>query len=124
LCCTLAAWLIVKLVFVHVVIPAREHGREPRKKGEQIAAAVPDGKVLYLFRLKDEGIMFYYARAVRRLAGPERLPSSTEPAYCILDEAEWRAAQAEGLSEKLLALSDEQGAPIFLVRQPPTLRGP
>jgi 4-amino-4-deoxy-L-arabinose transferase-like glycosyltransferase len=116
---TLVAWLIVKLVFVHVVVPGREHGRDPRKKGEQIAAAVPDGKVLYLFRLKDEGIMFYYARAVRRLTGPERLPSSREPAYCILDEAEWRAAQAEGLSEKLLALTDEQGAPVFLVRRPP-----
>jgi 4-amino-4-deoxy-L-arabinose transferase-like glycosyltransferase len=116
---TLAAWLIVKLVFVHVVIPGREHGREPRKKGEQIAAAVPEGKVLYLFRLKDEGIMFYYSRVVRRLTGPEVLPSSTEPAYCILDEAEWRAAQAEGMSEKLLALSDEQGAPIFLIRRPP-----
>jgi 4-amino-4-deoxy-L-arabinose transferase-like glycosyltransferase len=117
--CTLAAWLIVKLVFVHVVIPGRERGREPRKKGEQIAAAVPDGKLLYLFRLKDEGIMFYYGRPVRRLTGSERLPSSTQPAYCILDEAEWRAAQAEGLSENLLALADEQGAPIFLVRRPP-----
>ena len=38
----------------------------PKEKGEQLAAWVPDGNTLYLFQVKDEGIMFYYRRPVRR----------------------------------------------------------
>ena len=108
------AWLVVKLVFVHGVVPARDRKREPRHKASLVAARVPPGEVLYLFRLKDEGIMFYYGRTVRRLHRPEQLPSSPRPAYCILDEVEWR--QMTQPMEVLLHLQDEQGAPIVLVR--------
>ncbi len=108
------AWLIVKLAFVYVVVPARDHKREPRHKASLVAARVPPGEVLYLFRLKDEGIMFYYGRTVRRLLRPEQLPSSPRPAYCILDESEYE--QMTQPMEVLLHLQDEQGAPIVLVR--------
>ena len=110
----LAIWLVVKVCFVHVVVPERERGREPRQKGEQIAALVPPDRTLYLFRLKDEGIMFYYGRPAQRLSSPAQLPSSHRPEYCIFDEAEWRALQAYGAFEKILELRDEQGAPIVL----------
>jgi 4-amino-4-deoxy-L-arabinose transferase-like glycosyltransferase len=110
----LCAWLVVKLAFVHVVVPARDRRREPRHKASLVAARVPPGEVLYLFRLKDEGIMFYYGRTVRRLLRPEQLPSSPRPAYCILDESEWH--QMTQPMEVLLHLQDEQGAPIVLVR--------
>lgn len=113
---TLAVWLVVKLVFVNAVMPARTAERQPRAKGEQIAALVPPGQTLYLYRLKDEGIMFYYGRPVRRLAGPERLPSSAEPVYCILDENESRRWLSEPSTEAVLRLRDEQGDPIVLVR--------
>src|SRR5262249_45139819 len=103
-------WLIAKLVFVHYVIPERNHNREPRAKGQQLAALIPPGETLYLFQLKDEGIMFYYGRTVRRLPGMEELPSSGEPLYCILEETEWE--QADRPVEVLLRLKDEQGAPI------------
>src|SRR5207245_2119870 len=86
----LVLWLAAKLVFVQAVIPMRNLNREPHAKGERIASLVPPGKTLYLFRLKDEGIMFYYGRPVRRLACPAELPSSSEPVYCILDNDEWR----------------------------------
>ena len=109
---------------MHVVIPERERGREPRRKAEQIAAAVPGGEVLYLYRLKDEGIMFYYARPVLRVADSRQLLYSAQPAYCILDEVEWHAARAEGKCDKLLELTDEQGAPIVLVRRPPSRPSP
>src|SRR6202011_656603 len=59
-----------------------------------LAARVPAGATLYLLRLKDEGIMFYYGRPVRRLASFEHLPSFGQPLYCILDESEWRKWQA------------------------------
>jgi 4-amino-4-deoxy-L-arabinose transferase-like glycosyltransferase len=109
-------WLVAKLIFVHVIVHGRDN-RQPRAKGEQIARAVPEGQTLYLFRLKDEGLMFYYGRPVRRLQGLEQLPSSGEPLYCILDESEWRREEAVGGAEVVLRLTDEQGAPIVLVRK-------
>jgi hypothetical protein len=107
-------WLIVKLAFVHAVVPERNRNRVPRAKAGAVAALVPEGKTLYLFRLKDEGIMFYYGRAVRRFASPAQLPSSGEPLYCILDKSEWE--QFAGRVDVLLHLEDEQGDPIVLVR--------
>jgi 4-amino-4-deoxy-L-arabinose transferase-like glycosyltransferase len=128
----LAGWGLVKLGFVYVVIPERngvespllhrflpdqERKREaPREKGELLARLVPAGQTLYLFRFKDEGIMFYYGRSARRLPGPAQLPSSTEPLYCILDEAEWEEQQQTRPSEVVARLHDAQGAPILLVK--------
>jgi 4-amino-4-deoxy-L-arabinose transferase-like glycosyltransferase len=118
-------WLVMKLVFVHAIIPQRNPARAPRAKGEQLAALVPEHKPLYLFQLKDEGIMFYYSRLrsldasappVRRLKSPAELPSSSESVYCILDEPEWRRLQGILPAEVLLHLEDEQKAPIVLVR--------
>jgi 4-amino-4-deoxy-L-arabinose transferase-like glycosyltransferase len=118
-----ACWLLVKLVFVHVVIPQRNPARAPKAKGEQIAALVPPGETLYLFHLKDEGIMFYYSRLrspdappVRRLDKPEELPSSSERVYCILEKPEWDGWKLSRRAEALLHLEDEQKAPIVLVR--------
>jgi 4-amino-4-deoxy-L-arabinose transferase-like glycosyltransferase len=112
----LALWLGAKGVFVHAIMPGRNANREPRDKGQLLAALVPPGRTLYLFKLKDEGIMFYYGRPVLRLAGPEDLPSPSEPMYCILEEREWREWQTERPVEVLRHLTDEQGAPIVLVR--------
>jgi 4-amino-4-deoxy-L-arabinose transferase-like glycosyltransferase len=112
----LALWLVVKLVYVHAVIPARNQNREPRAKGELLAALVPEGDTLFLSRLKDEGIMFYYGRPVRRLESLTELPSSSEPVYCILDQSEWRTWKSERPTMLVQEMKDEQGAPIFLVR--------
>jgi hypothetical protein len=109
-------WLIVKLVFVQVILPHRNPSRQPKEKGEQIAALVPEGKTLFLFRLKDEGIMFYYGREVKRLPSPALLPSSPEPIYCILDESEWQLWDPALPIEVLLRMPDEQGDPIVLIK--------
>jgi hypothetical protein len=118
-------WLVAKLVLVEVVIPGRNQSREPREKGQLLAEHVPAGATLYLFRLKDEGIMFYFGRLrplglagppVLRLDNPGELPSSAEPMYCILDEREWRQWGEGRPAEAILHLTDEQGAPIVLVR--------
>jgi len=112
----IALWLVVKLVHVHVVIPLRDQGREPTAKGQLLAQLVPEGNTLYLFMLKDEGIMFYYDRPVRRLSGPELLPSSNAPLYCILDNGEWHRWKRIDETEVLQQMLDEQGAPIVLVK--------
>jgi hypothetical protein len=119
LCC----WFVAKLVFVHAIIPQRNPARAPKAKGEQLAALVPPGKPLYLFHLKDEGIMFYYTRQrspdnppVKRLRSPDQLPSLGEPVYCILNESEWNELKTKRPADDLLHLEDEQRAPIVLVR--------
>jgi 4-amino-4-deoxy-L-arabinose transferase-like glycosyltransferase len=112
----LAVWLIVKVVFVQAIVPIRDLNRQPRAKGQELAALVPQGDKLYLFRVKDEGIMFYYGRPVRRLPGSGHLPSSTEPVYCILDDEEWRAWKYAGHTEVVREMSDEQGATIVLLK--------
>jgi hypothetical protein len=135
----IAVWLGVKLAFVHAIVPERNQDREPRAKGALLDSRVPPGETLYLFRLKDEGIMFYYGRPVRRLPGFDDLPSSARPLYCILDESEWRKWQGyrvaraaalgyggaansgpdpfDGRREQVVVrLKDEQGDPIVLVK--------
>jgi hypothetical protein len=112
----LILWLGVKLAFVHAVIPAREGNRAPQAKAELLREHVPENQILYLFRLKDEGILFYYGREARRLAGPAHLPSSSVPLYCILDRTEWDEWQPRRVFEPIQELCDEQGDPIVLVK--------
>lgn len=112
-------WLIVKLVFVHGVIPARMQGRNARSTAETLASLVPTNETLHLCRLKDEGILFYYGRTVRRLPDLAPLLSTGEPRYAILDESEWRQNESTSNVQCLGELRDEQGAPIFVVRVAP-----
>jgi 4-amino-4-deoxy-L-arabinose transferase-like glycosyltransferase len=112
----LGVWLCVKLAVVHAVIPQRSREHAPRAKGEQLAEELPPGHCLYLFRLKDEGLMFYARAPARRLPDPAHLPRSYEPLYCILEEAEWRAWPTDRPAQAIMSLRDEQGAPIVLVR--------
>jgi hypothetical protein len=115
----LVLWLLVKLAFVHVVVPERGRLRQPRAKGELVAALVPPGETLYLFRVKDEGILFYYGRPARRLAGPEDLPRSGELVYCIVTESEWGQWPARRPAAVLGRLDDEQGDGLLVLRVGP-----
>jgi hypothetical protein len=109
-------WLGVKLTFVHAVLPQRVAHKAPRARAAQLDALVPPGRTLYLRRVKDEGIMFYYARPVRRLTNWDDLPSSAEPAYCILEETEWRQWPASLPAEVVAPMRDEQNVPLVVVR--------
>ena len=91
------------------------HARQTRAKGALLAELVPVDQILYLFRVKDEGVMFYYGRRVVRLPSPAGLPRSGGPVYCVLlpDEvADWRGRRLEVVRR----LADAQGDPIILVR--------
>ena len=81
-----------------------------------VAALVPEGTILYLFRLKDEGLLFYYGRPARRLSSPEQLPASDQPLYCVLTAEEWQDWPSGRRAEALRHLSDSQGDPLVLVR--------
>jgi 4-amino-4-deoxy-L-arabinose transferase-like glycosyltransferase len=113
---SLAMWFVLKLFFVHQVMPNRVAEREATAKGTLIASLVPFGEILYLFRLKDEGIMFYYGRPVLRLHAADELPDAATPLYCILTGEEWDRWASPRRGEVLQHLTDEQGAPLVLVR--------
>ena len=74
-----------------------------RAKGQILAALIPEGQTLYLSKVKDEGIMFYYGRTVRRVPDFGQLPSSGEPLYCILNASErsaWLAPVGANLRQR------------------------
>ncbi len=110
----LAIWLAIKLTFALHVVPERAHERQPQAIGEQLAALVPPDQTLYLFRLKDAGILFYFGRPTQRLAGPEALP--VRPLYCLLVKAEWDDWPRGRRAEVVAHLFDEQKAPLVLVK--------
>jgi 4-amino-4-deoxy-L-arabinose transferase-like glycosyltransferase len=120
LAASLALWFVLKLGFIHVLMPSRCAGRQAREKGALIAALVPFGSVLYLFRLKDEGIMFYYGRPALRLPSPRELPAWAEGTYCILTQEEWDAWPPACPAEPLRHMTDEQGDPLVLIRVLPS----
>ena len=111
----LTVWMVLKIVFIEVVIPQRTHLRHTRDKAAILAALVPINHLLYLFKLKDEGIMFYFGRPVLRLAGPAALPPSVEPLFCILTEDEWQHWPGARPAEVVGQLQDAQGAGLVLV---------
>lgn len=112
----LALWISVKVIYVETILPSRSWARQPRNKGAVLDALVPDGQTLYLFLLKDEGIMFYYGRSVLRLHSPDEIPTGGAPSYCILNQEEWRGWNHSRRAELVQRLDDEQRAPIYLVR--------
>jgi 4-amino-4-deoxy-L-arabinose transferase-like glycosyltransferase len=113
---TLALWLAVKVLYVQVIVPGRQVRGGPQGTGEVLAQLVPSGWVLYILRLKDEGVMFYYGGSVRRVAAPASLPAG--PAYCVLTDDEWRHWDPSRRAEVVRRLYDGQGDPILLVRLP------
>jgi 4-amino-4-deoxy-L-arabinose transferase-like glycosyltransferase len=112
----LVLWMILKLAFVHHLMPARNAHRQPRAKGALLASRVPAEATLYLFRLKDEGILFYFARPAYRLPSPLQLPNDGRATYCILCLAEWHAWNGVRPAEVVERFTDEQGDPIVLIR--------
>jgi 4-amino-4-deoxy-L-arabinose transferase-like glycosyltransferase len=106
-------WLVVKVVFVEVVVPRRTAGRDAEATAAQLRELVPPGEPLYLFKLKDEGVLFYYGRPARKLHDPHELP---RPAYAALISQEWDARAAIGDVELVRWMYDQQGDPLVLVR--------
>ena len=111
LCC----WLAVKVVFVEVVIPSRATKRDPISPALRLRERVPPGEPLYVFRLKDEGVMFYYNRPAVRLHDLCELPPG---AFAVLIRQEWDDRAAVGHLQVVDWLRDQQGDPLILVRAP------
>jgi 4-amino-4-deoxy-L-arabinose transferase-like glycosyltransferase len=111
LCC----WLVVKVVFVEVVVAGRAATRDPMPAARALQDRVPADQPLYLFRLKDEGVLFYYDRPAVRLHDPRALPPG---AFAVLIRQEWDDRAAFGHLQLVDWLRDQQGDPLILVRAP------
>jgi 4-amino-4-deoxy-L-arabinose transferase-like glycosyltransferase len=109
----LGAWLAVKIAFVEIVVPLRtaHHNAEPI--AASLRELVPVDRKLYVFRMKDEGVMFYYARPVIRLNKLNELPPGE---FAALIRQEWDEWAASGSLEQIACLHDQQGDPLILVR--------
>jgi 4-amino-4-deoxy-L-arabinose transferase-like glycosyltransferase len=106
----LAGWVVAKMVWIGVVVPARLVGRDAQAGAALLARQVPDGDVLRLIQLKDDGLLFYYGRDARRASNAAPEPG----AWYLLTEEEWRAWQAP--ADAVARLKDSQGDPLVLVR--------
>ena len=111
----LCFWLVVKVAFVEFVVPARTADRDPYPAANRLRELVPPDQPLYLFRLKDEGVMFAYARPALRLRDPRDLPPR---AFAVLIEQEWADRGAFGRLELINWMHDQQGDLLILVRAP------
>jgi 4-amino-4-deoxy-L-arabinose transferase-like glycosyltransferase len=117
----LIAFSALKIAFIEVIVPERAATHHVRATAARLEALVPAGELLYLCKLKDEGVMFYYGRPVRRLsppfplreAGPGGMGSG---AYVALIAQEWDQLKDTGRFEVVDWLRDQQGDPIVLVR--------
>ncbi len=109
----LLSWIVAKVVFVEVVIPQRTAGRNAESTAAELRERVPVGQPLYLFKLKDEGVMFYYARPAVRLNHPRELSTG---AFAVLIRQEWEDRAAFGPLELVCWMHDQQGDPLILVR--------
>jgi 4-amino-4-deoxy-L-arabinose transferase-like glycosyltransferase len=110
----LAVWLVAKIAFVEIVIPLRTAHHNPEPIAATLSEFVLPDRPLYLFRLKDEGVMFYYARPAVRLTQLHDLPTG---AFAVLIRQEWEEWAASGTLELVVSLHDQQGDPLILVRK-------
>ena len=111
----LLIWIVAKVAFVEAVIPRRSAGRNAEATAAELRDRVPEGQPLYVFKLKDEGVTFYYARPAVRAHDPRALPPG---AFVVLIRQEWEDRIAFGHFELIYCMHDQQGDPIYLVRNP------
>jgi 4-amino-4-deoxy-L-arabinose transferase-like glycosyltransferase len=109
----LVIWLCAKVVFVEVVVPRRTAGRDAQPTACRLRELVPPGEPLYLFKLKDEGVLFYYGRPAKKLHDPRELPRG---AYVALIQSEWDDRGRYGDVQLIQWMYDQQGDPLILVR--------
>ncbi len=106
-------WAVIKIVHVEAILPGRTADRHVRETAARLAELVPPGETLYLDRLKDEGVLFYYARPARRFRDGA-FPAGA--GYAVFNEAEWRQLSDSGRFEAVEWLRDQQGGSFVLVR--------
>ena len=98
---------------MEVVVPQRSASRRAPEIAAELREVVPPGETVRLFRLKDEGVMFYYGRPAKRERNRAFLP---RPVYAFLIEAEWEARDVLGEVEMVHRACDQQGDPLIVVR--------
>jgi 4-amino-4-deoxy-L-arabinose transferase-like glycosyltransferase len=109
-------WGGTKLAYANWFAPQRDAKRKVQERGEQLAALVPANQPLYLFQLKDDGILFYARHPAKRLQDPSHLPNWKGPSFCLLCDSEWQKWPATRPAAMVARLKDEAGKPLFLIR--------
>jgi 4-amino-4-deoxy-L-arabinose transferase-like glycosyltransferase len=109
-------WLGVKIAYVEMVLPKRTERSGVKETATALAKLVPEGNILYLCHIKDEGILFYYGRPARRFDAAHK---PADPFYAVLLEQEFKERESFGSVETVAWLHDQQGAAFALVKVHP-----
>ncbi len=109
-------WVCVKLMYVWVMVPMRDRDRQPSAKAAEMGKHIPPGEVLFLKQVKDEGMMFYYGRPVRRVKNWSDLPTN-QTVMVIMTEAEFADFHAHTVRtiRRAIPLKDTQNDKIMLI---------
>jgi 4-amino-4-deoxy-L-arabinose transferase-like glycosyltransferase len=105
--------LLAKIAFVEIVMPLRTGRRNPLPIAAELRTIVPEHETLYIDKLKEDGVLFYYARPVQRWRGSFPLPPG---AYLALIASEWEPWQQRGSIRLVARLQDQQGDPLIIVQ--------
>lgn len=121
LACIIALWVALKVGYVESYVQLRNGARQARARGELLERKVPAGEILYAFKYRGEGMLFYYGRPVLRLRGPQDLPGRSSVVYCLLIPEEWSALQKNNRWRPVakFELQDEQRRPVVLAALAP-----
>jgi hypothetical protein len=103
-------WFAVKVVAVELILPERTRHRHVRETAQTLRDLIPEKEMLYHAKLKDEGLLFYFARPSRKFE-----PGQKQNVYALLIEAEWQDRARFGQLIEIAPMRDQQGDPIHLV---------
>lgn len=106
----IAVALAAKLIFVVGVQARRTTGPRARRQGELLGLLVPEGRRIYIGRLKDEMLLFHANRPTRRVARPVDLSAGEFVLLTAEERPDWRAVR------DIAHLHDAQGARLVLVQ--------
>jgi 4-amino-4-deoxy-L-arabinose transferase-like glycosyltransferase len=88
----LLAWSAAKIALVELAAPKRDHERQTAAKAAALARLYPASETLFVRQAKDEGLMFYLDREVRRVRDWAFLPK--DAVSLLLTGDEWAALAA------------------------------
>jgi len=106
----LLGMVLTRGAYSEVVLPGRTVSRAARENAALLRDIVPRDETLYIGLVREEGVLFYAGRRVRRLTS-----TPVQGIYLLLTEAEYRSgtyARAETMGE----IRDHQKAPLTVVR--------
>ena len=102
--------LLTRGIYTEVVLAGRTISRQARENATELRRLVPEGETVYIAGLREEGVLFYADRRVRRLTS-----TPVHDIYLLLTEAEVQSDRYEP-NAFVGEFKDQQKASVRVVR--------